>query len=93
MSDLEETAQSGLNTAQSGLHTAQSGLIKDQSGLQTTPSAWQADESEHAENLTDPDDNSPHFEEGEAELEEPRDFDSDDFQYSNEPHPNDNRGN
>lgn len=40
-----------------------------------------------------PDDTDIHFEEGEAELEEPRDFDTDDFQYSNEPHPNDNRGN
>ncbi len=81
MSDLER-AQLELETAQSDLQTAQRDVATAQGDLQTTPSAWQ------------PQDNGePHFEEGEAELEEPRDFDSDDFEYSNEPHPNDNRGN
>lgn len=37
----------------------------------------------------EPHEQAPHNEEGEAALEEPRDFDTDDFQYSNEPHPDD----
>ncbi len=35
------------------------------------------------------DSTEPHHEEGEAPLEEPRNFTTDDFQYSNEPHPDD----